>query len=103
MEQQSRKSRFANIDIKGWMSILIGASAVWIAYESFAWQRDQADGSEPTQASPENTTGAGQHSTDGETINSGTSSSGGDKESADRDDKDPGDKGGKGDKGKKKH
>jgi hypothetical protein len=100
MEQQPRKSRFANIDIKGWMSILIGACAVWIAYESFVWQRDQAEGTEPTEASPENIISPGQHSTNGETMNSGSNSSSGgnteDDEDKDKDeDKGPGNKGNK--------
>ena len=54
-------------DYKGWISLIIGACAVWVAYESLNFQKDQAEDDAPVNASPENTVGPsgsneGQHS-----------------------------------------
>jgi len=65
-------------DYKGWLSLVIGACAVWVAYESLNFQKSQTEADDPTGASPENTIGPansneGQHSYQ-ESAGSSTSS-----------------------------
>ena len=50
-------------DYKGWISLLIGACAVWISYETFVWQKSQTEKDDADSATP------GQQSTGGSSDN----------------------------------
>jgi len=84
-EETPKKER----DYKGWVSLLIGACAVWIAYESFAWQKNQTENNDGAPAessgqkqSPEDNTSETKISNSSQT-GSGTSSGNSEKDEKD--------------------
>ena len=67
-------------DYKGWIGLIIGACAVWIAYQSFVFQKNQAEENTPAQSTESSPADAskisnpisGQKSYDSESNQSGS-------------------------------